>query len=111
MIVSFLGYYFTIKKSLFSVNELLLVGLLIRLTLLPTTPELSDDFYRFLWDGQLMVEGVNPYLHLPSKIALQSTEFQELFPFLNSPHYYTIYPTVIQFINYFSILFDLSIYR
>ena len=30
----------------------LLAAVLLRLVLLPGTPTLSDDFYRFLWDGQ-----------------------------------------------------------
>ncbi len=32
-----------------------------RLMLLATTPTLSDDVYRYLWDGHVATEGVNPY--------------------------------------------------
>lgn len=29
-----------------------------------TEPSLSDDVYRYLWDGHLLTEGVNPYRHV-----------------------------------------------
>jgi alpha-1,6-mannosyltransferase len=44
----------------------LIVGLaiLFRVTLLFTSPPtLSDDVYRYIWDGRLMNAGVNPYAH------------------------------------------------
>ena len=37
------------------------VAILARLALLPLAPELSDDIYRYLWDGHLLTQGVNPY--------------------------------------------------
>ena len=37
------------------------VPIAFRLVLLATTPTLSDDVYRYLWDGHVATEGVNPY--------------------------------------------------
>ena len=37
-------------------------AVLFRLTVLATSPSLSDDIYRYIWDGHLMNQGVNPYL-------------------------------------------------
>ncbi|MEM7272823.1 MAG: hypothetical protein AAF547_07080 [Actinomycetota bacterium] len=34
-----------------------------RFALLATEPTLSDDVYRYLWDGHLLSQGVNPYRH------------------------------------------------
>ena len=45
-------------------------AVLFRLVLLLTTPTLSDDIYRYLWDGQLLTRGVNPYLYPVDSPAL-----------------------------------------
>ncbi|NNF32233.1 MAG: DUF2029 domain-containing protein [Flavobacteriaceae bacterium] len=44
---------------------LVLIGIVFRLVLLPSLPNLTQDFYRFLWDGQLVAHGTNPYLFTP----------------------------------------------
>ncbi len=36
-------------------------AILARVILFGTTPSLSDDVYRYLWDGHLMHQGINPY--------------------------------------------------
>ncbi|TPW14160.1 MAG: hypothetical protein FD129_1129, partial [bacterium] len=51
---------------------LLAVGLLMRIPLLLAPPQLSDDIYRYLWDGRVAVIGVNPYRHAPTDTALAS---------------------------------------
>lgn len=43
------------------------VGILLRVLFLPAIPNLSQDFYRFLWDGQLVLQGLNPYLFTPEQ--------------------------------------------
>ena len=35
-------------------------------------PVLSNDFYRFLWDGELFVKGINPYAYKPVELVEQS---------------------------------------
>ena len=42
------------------------VGLVLRLSLLTSTPMLEDDFYRYLWDGAVTANGFNPYSHAPA---------------------------------------------
>jgi len=64
-------------------------------------PQLSDDFYRFVWDGKIVAHGANPFLFQPSElIQLPQAQLyglsQTLFSQLNSPNYYTIYPPVCQ---------------
>ena len=45
-----------------------------RLILLSTTPTLSDDVYRYLWDGHVAASGTNPYSHTLNAPALDSIE-------------------------------------
>lgn len=49
------------------VNLGILIGasFVFRLIFLFAIPNLSQDFYRFIWDGRMVLEGLNPYLTLP----------------------------------------------
>ena len=40
-------------------------GLLLRGVFLLALPNLSQDFYRFIWDGRLVLEGLNPFALAP----------------------------------------------
>jgi alpha-1,6-mannosyltransferase len=61
-------------------------------------PALSDDVYRFMWDGELLFNGVNPYAYLPSSIIEihLNPVFGRWYPELNSPAYYSVYPFTCQ---------------
>ncbi|MDN5212450.1 glycosyltransferase 87 family protein [Fulvivirgaceae bacterium BMA12] len=79
------------------------ISLLIRCSLLFSLPNLSDDFYRFIWDGRLLNEGINPFTHLPSYYLDHPTLAppgidEDLYLKLNSQDYFTIYPPVNQFL-------------
>ncbi|HZE21126.1 MAG TPA: hypothetical protein VE082_03650, partial [Desulfobaccales bacterium] len=47
---------------------ILLVGLVMRLIMLDSTPMLSGDYYRYLWDGAMVVNGFNPYQYTPAAV-------------------------------------------
>ena len=47
-------------------------AILFRLTLLPLAPTLSDDPYRYHWDGQIQLAGQNPYIESPDTLAMGS---------------------------------------
>ena len=83
-----------------STRQLVLVGIVLRLLLLFSIPNLSDDVFRFLWDGRLTVAGYHPFLHTPRYFIDNQYNIpgitQELFARLNSPDYYTVYPPVCQ---------------
>ena len=84
------------------IKRLLVAAILARAALLPMMPNLSDDIYRFVWDGRLLSQGYDPFAYLPSEIrqgagAVEAEGIDEaLFQQLNSPDYYTIYPPVNQ---------------
>ena len=78
----------------------LFVAIGLRLILVFSFPHLSDDIYRFVWDGRLWLAAYNPFDHLPSWYIEQGIQIKGLTPTLfeqlNSPDYYTIYPPVAQ---------------
>jgi alpha-1,6-mannosyltransferase len=77
-------------------------ALLLRiLFLLPAgsaTPDLSDDLFRYVWDGWLGVQGIPPYRFRPHDPALQALQSDPLFPALNSPGYHSVYPPLSQLV-------------
>ncbi|MGI9553793.1 MAG: hypothetical protein ACR2NC_02625, partial [Thermodesulfobacteriota bacterium] len=46
------------KKILFYI---FIIGLLIRVITLFSIPVLEDDYFRYLWDGSVTANGINPY--------------------------------------------------
>lgn len=80
----------------------LVIGVAIGLRVLafPALPSLSDDVYRYVWDGSLVVDGVSPYAHVPSAGALDAFRDREgpalLYERMNSPGVHSVYPPVSQ---------------
>ena len=84
------------------------ISLLLRVILIFSIPMLSDDVYRFIWDGRLLAAGYNPfhevpefYMDLSNPIPGISTELYEN---LNYTIYHTMYPSVPQFTAWVSVL-------
>ncbi|WP_298950277.1 hypothetical protein [uncultured Nonlabens sp.] len=50
------------------IGGLFLIGLILRFLLIDNTPHLSQDFFRFIWDGHQLINGFNPYLYLPDDV-------------------------------------------
>lgn len=102
--IAFVAYYYIGIANRPSIKHIFIAGILIRIVLLFAFPNLSDDIYRFVWDGQLTAKGMNPYGYLPSALTDmdQSPYWQMLYAEMNSPEYYTIYPPFTQLIFYLS---------
>lgn len=95
----FLCSYIILKnKTHINLNLLLYASLIFRFCLLFSIPVLSDDFYRFLWDGRIQQLHFNPFDYTPRQLLAQSSDtfLIELFPKLNSPDYYSVYPQLCQ---------------
>jgi hypothetical protein len=77
---------------------ILLVGLAMRLIVLPSPPA-SSDIYRYIWDGRVQAAGINPYQYLPADPALQGLRDQAIYPHINRADYApTIYPPMAQWV-------------
>ena len=83
---------------------LLVTGILFRLVFLLAEPNLSQDFYRFIWDGELVRHFLNPYLNVPNTLIEQSdlviTNAQELYEGMGSlsAKHFSNYPPLNQLI-------------
>lgn len=69
-----------------------------RLLLFSVPPVLSDDVYRYIWDGMLVVDGINPYAYVPSAAELAAYHDLAIFGELNSRDFYSVYPPVSQLV-------------
>lgn len=95
----FLITYFLLKRCTpNNFKVLLLSGILFRFCLIFSVPALSDDFYRFVWDGRIQQLGINPFDFTPNQLIKQHSDslLQNIFPYLNSPNYYSVYPQFCQ---------------
>ena len=45
----------------------IVIGLLSRLVFFGSTPMFEDDWYRYLWDGAVVSQGINPYATTPAQ--------------------------------------------
>ena len=98
---AFLGYFLLVwRADNRRIRYWVVLGILLRLALVFAFPRLSDDVYRFLWDGHLITAGYNPFTHLPAYYLEAGHEVaglsRELFIRLNSPAYHSIYPPLAQ---------------
>ncbi len=71
-------------------------AVLARLALVDAAPLLSDDLYRYVWDGRVALSGVNPFSHAPSSDALAALRDAHIWPLINHPEIPTIYPPLAQ---------------
>jgi alpha-1,6-mannosyltransferase len=101
-------YLFLIRqRPNLSVGTIVLLAIGLRLLSITSLPALSDDFYRFIWDGRLWLSGINPFALLPVQV-IDTPIFgtnglsEQLYNLLNSPTHYTVYPPIPQFINLLS---------
>lgn len=92
-----LSIYFS--KTQLTFRQLIGVGVIARLFFILHLPSLSDDFYRFLWDGLVCLEGYNPYQYTPSQfmdLIGNNPKYLDILTSLNSPDYYSVYPPLSQ---------------
>ncbi len=60
---AYLGAVIWTEKRPVSMRSVWTAAILFRLLLLFTSPSLSDDVYRYLWDGHIANQGVSPYAY------------------------------------------------
>jgi alpha-1,6-mannosyltransferase len=85
-------------------STLLLVLLfagIFRLSIVFAPPYLSDDIYRYVWDGRVQAAGINPYRYIPADDHLKSLRDEKIYPKINRRDYaYTMYPPAAEAIYF-----------
>lgn len=100
--LAFFSYLIILKDKSISFKKILIVALIAQAVSIIFPPNLSIDYYRFLWDGELAWLKINPFDYKPNELNQQSfmkTEYyQELYAGLSdlSKRNYTCYPTINQ---------------
>jgi alpha-1,6-mannosyltransferase len=67
-------------------------AIVFRALLLFTPPTLSDDMFRYVWDGRVQAQGISPYAYPPDAAPLARLRDQAIFPHINRPDAVTVYP-------------------
>src|SRR6516162_30498 len=76
---------------------ILATAILLRVGALAAPVYLSDDIYRYIWDGRVQAAGINPYRYIPTDADLAPLRDEAVFPNINRNNYApTIYPPVAQ---------------
>lgn len=106
MIAFFVPLFFTFGISFYyiknqSFTALFCSAIVFRILTIGTIPHLSDDWYRFVWDGCLFYQGEDPFRYNPSEFYEMQREILpsyllEIYPNLNSKNYYSVYPYALQ---------------
>jgi alpha-1,6-mannosyltransferase len=78
------------------VGGVLLLGVALRLAVIPANHFLSDDAFRYLWDGKVLWHGVNPYRYAPADPALDDLRTESLDRAVARPELRTVYPPLAQ---------------
>lgn len=90
----------TAQRTKNSATLLLLViaaGIMLRLIFFTANPlTLSDDVYRYIWDGKVQANGINPYSHAPDSEQLKPLRDETVYPHVNHRSFKTSYPPASQ---------------
>lgn len=89
------GSQFTSRLSPFVV--IFAFALLFRAILFFTPPTLSDDMFRYVWDGRVQAHGISPYAYAPDDPRLSYLRDQAIYPHINRPDVVTVYPAGAEF--------------
>ena len=104
---AFITYYYIYKQHL-SLGVALTIGIIFRTVYFNSIPVFSDDYFRFIWDGKMILEGVSPFEFLPSEYVENNSNkyLHYLVEKMNSPNYYSVYPPMSQLVYTLSALVD-----
>ena len=85
------------KSSWLITGFILSSAIFFRICLIPPDPSvLSKDMYRYIWDGRVQANGINPYLYPPQAAELKNLRDKKVYSNINRKDYPTLYPAGAQ---------------
>ena len=92
-----LAAYLVLRQGAIPERPHLILGaaLVFRLTLWWSPATLSDDIFRYVWDGRVQLADINPYLYAPSAPEVEHLR-DALYHSINHAAIPTIYPPLAQ---------------
>lgn len=90
-----LAALYALRRPHGSTRLILAAALVFRLTLWWSPPTLSDDIFRYVWDGRVQLAGINPYLYPPAAPEVAYLR-DALHQSINHAEIATIYPPLAQ---------------
>lgn len=91
-----LASYRACVRGRLRIKHILLCSFALRLLFLPQLPSLSEDIYRYLWDGMLLTQGQNPYPLAPQQLPQFQAEHPDLYEAMAHRTRTSIYPAAAQ---------------
>jgi hypothetical protein len=79
-------------------KAMLVAAVVFRLIAAVAPPTLSDDVFRYVWDGRVQVAGHHPYKFPPSDPMRSELRDSIVYPRINHPEIPTIYPPLAQLV-------------
>jgi hypothetical protein len=92
------------KGQRLSLLSVLMFAAAMRAVLVPSEVIQEDDFYRYIWDGQMLLHGSSPYVAAPAHISARElvgdsprlAQAELVHSRINHPQVKTIYPPVAE---------------
>jgi hypothetical protein len=93
----FLPWFFLLgRRDALELPYIIAAAVSVRVALAFAEPVLSDDIFRYVWDGRVWASGTNPFVHPPSADALAHLRDAAIWPNINHADIPTIYPPLAQ---------------
>lgn len=102
-VILFFSYFYIIQNSsLFSLKFCVVLAIGLRLIAVFSLPALSDDYFRFIWDGKMFLHHINPFTYTPKEYLAINSDTQLQFLYNNlipeSQESFSIYPAILQYV-------------
>jgi hypothetical protein len=91
-------FFSRLNANDWSTGFIIVVAAILRMTFLWRSPELSDDMFRYVFDGMMLLSGHNPFAAAPGDVMPENPVMLNLIMKINHTDLPTIYPPAAQLV-------------